>query len=110
MEAALGQLDEARRREIVAEMSGHLKDKAHQLMLRGLSEEASMEKAEVSSTPLLAMAIEPRRGRADLGPADGRRGPIGFRPGGWAGGPKAAARGRRREPVLSLSKGRKWQH
>ena len=45
MEAALGPLDEAQRREIVAEISGHLDDKARQLMLRGLTEEASMEKA-----------------------------------------------------------------
>jgi hypothetical protein len=45
MESALGPLDEARRREIVAEVSGHLEDKARQLMLRGLTEEASMEKA-----------------------------------------------------------------
>ena len=45
MEAALGQLDEARRREIVAEISGHLDDKTRQLMLRGLTEEASMEQA-----------------------------------------------------------------
>jgi hypothetical protein len=45
MEAALGPLDEARRREIVAEISGHLEDKARQLMLRGLTEEASMEQA-----------------------------------------------------------------
>jgi hypothetical protein len=45
MEAALGPLDEGRRREIVAEISGHLEDKARQLMLRGLTEEASMEKA-----------------------------------------------------------------
>jgi hypothetical protein len=45
MEAALGPLDEARRREIVAEISGHLEDKARQLMLRGHSKEASMEKA-----------------------------------------------------------------
>jgi uncharacterized membrane protein len=45
MEAALGPLDEARRREIVAEISGHLEDKTRWLMLRGLSEEASMEKA-----------------------------------------------------------------
>jgi hypothetical protein len=45
MEAALGQLDEARRWEIVAEISGHLEDKARWLMLRGLSKEASMEKA-----------------------------------------------------------------
>ena len=45
MEAALGQLDEAQRQEIVAEISGHLEDKARQLMLRGLSKEASMEKA-----------------------------------------------------------------
>ncbi len=44
MEAALGPLDEARRREIVAEISGHLEDKARWLMLRGLTEEASMEK------------------------------------------------------------------
>jgi hypothetical protein len=45
MEAALAPLDEARRREIVAEISGHLEDKARWLMLRGLTEEASMEKA-----------------------------------------------------------------
>lgn len=45
MEAVLGRLDEARRREIVAEVSGHLEDKARQLMLRGLTEEASMEQA-----------------------------------------------------------------
>jgi len=45
MEAALGPLDEARRREIVAEISSHLDDKARQLMLRGLTKEASMEKA-----------------------------------------------------------------
>ena len=45
MEAALGLLDEARRWEIVAEISGHLEDKARWLMLRGLSKEASMEKA-----------------------------------------------------------------
>ncbi len=45
MEAALGRLDEARRREIVAEIGGHLEDEARWLMLRGLSEEASMEKA-----------------------------------------------------------------
>jgi len=45
MEAALDPLDEARRREIVAEISGHLDDKARWLMLRGYSEEASMEKA-----------------------------------------------------------------
>lgn len=45
MEAALGRLDEARRREIVAEIGGHLEDNARWLMLRGLSEEASMEKA-----------------------------------------------------------------
>ena len=45
MEAALGRLDEARRREIVAEISGHLEDKARWLMLRGLTKEASMEKA-----------------------------------------------------------------
>jgi hypothetical protein len=45
MEAALGQLDEARRKEIVAEISGHLEDKAHQLMQCGFSEEVSMEKA-----------------------------------------------------------------
>ncbi len=45
IEAALGQLDEARRREIVAEISGHLEDKARWLMLRGLSKEASMEQA-----------------------------------------------------------------
>ena len=44
MEGALGKLDEARRREIVAETSGHLGDKSRQLMLRGLSEEASMKK------------------------------------------------------------------
>lgn len=45
MEAALGRLEEARRQEIVAEISGHFEDKARQLMLRGLTEEASMEKA-----------------------------------------------------------------
>ncbi len=45
MEAALGPLDEARQREIVAEISGHLEDKARQLMLCGLSKEASKEKA-----------------------------------------------------------------
>jgi hypothetical protein len=45
MEAALGPLDEARRREIMAEISGHLEDKARRLMLRGHSKEASMEKA-----------------------------------------------------------------
>ncbi|MBC8248087.1 MAG: hypothetical protein H8E90_00280 [Anaerolineales bacterium] len=45
MEAALGRLDEARRREIVTEIGGHLEDKARQLMLRGLSEEESMEEA-----------------------------------------------------------------
>jgi hypothetical protein len=45
MEAELGPLDEARRREIVAEISGHFEDKARQLMLRGLTREASMEKA-----------------------------------------------------------------
>jgi hypothetical protein len=45
MEAALAPLDEGRRREIVAEISGHLEDKARWLMLCGLSEEASMEKA-----------------------------------------------------------------
>ena len=45
MEAALGRLEEARRREIVAEIGGHLEDNARWLMLRGLSEEASMEKA-----------------------------------------------------------------
>ncbi len=45
MEAALGQLNEAQRQEIVAEISGHLEDKAHQLRLHGLSEEVSMEKA-----------------------------------------------------------------
>ena len=45
MEAALGPLDEARRREIVTEISGHLDDKARQLMLRGLTKEASMEQA-----------------------------------------------------------------
>jgi hypothetical protein len=45
MEAALGPLDEARRREILAEISGHLEDKARWLMLRGLTKEASMEKA-----------------------------------------------------------------
>jgi hypothetical protein len=44
MEAALAPLDEARRREIVAEISGHLEDKTRWLMLRGLSEEESMEK------------------------------------------------------------------
>jgi hypothetical protein len=43
MEAALAPLDEVRRREIVAEISGHLEDKARQLMLRGHSKEASME-------------------------------------------------------------------
>jgi len=45
MESALGPLDEARRQEIVAEIGGHLEDKAHELMLRGLSQEASMQKA-----------------------------------------------------------------
>jgi len=40
--------------------------------------------------PLLAMAVEPRSGRTDLGPAGGRRSFTGFRPSGWAGGPKAA--------------------
>ncbi len=45
VEAALGQLNEARRKEIVAEISGHLEDKTHQLMQCGLSEEVSMEKA-----------------------------------------------------------------
>jgi len=45
MEAALGPLDEGQRREIVAEISGHLEDKARWLMLRGLTKEASMEKA-----------------------------------------------------------------
>lgn len=45
MEGALGPLDEARRREIVAEISGHLEDKARRLMLRGLTKEASMKKA-----------------------------------------------------------------
>jgi len=45
MEAALGSLDEVRRREIVAEISGHLEDRARWLMLCGLSEEDSMEKA-----------------------------------------------------------------
>jgi len=45
MEAELGPLDEARRGEIVAEISGHLEDNARQLMLRGLTREASMEKA-----------------------------------------------------------------
>jgi hypothetical protein len=45
MEAALGPLDEGRRREIVAEVSGHLEDRARQLMLRGHSKEASMEQA-----------------------------------------------------------------
>lgn len=45
MEAALGSLDEARRREIVAEIGSHLEDKARWLMLRGLSKEASMEQA-----------------------------------------------------------------
>jgi hypothetical protein len=44
MEAALGPLDEGQRREIMAEISGHLEDKARWLMLRGLTEEASMEK------------------------------------------------------------------
>ncbi|MGA9351919.1 MAG: permease prefix domain 1-containing protein [Anaerolineae bacterium] len=45
MEAALGRLEEARRQEIVAEISGHFEDKARWLMLHGLTEEASMEKA-----------------------------------------------------------------
>ncbi len=45
IEAALGRLDEARREEIVAEISGHLEDKAHQLMRGGLSKEVSMQKA-----------------------------------------------------------------
>jgi uncharacterized membrane protein len=44
MEAALAPLDETRRREIMAEISSHLEDKARWLMLRGLTEEASMEK------------------------------------------------------------------
>ena len=38
-------LDERRRRDMVAGISGHLEDKARWLMLRGLAEEASMEKA-----------------------------------------------------------------
>ena len=45
MKASLGRLDEAQRQEIVAEISGHLEDKARWLMLRGLTKEASMEKA-----------------------------------------------------------------
>jgi hypothetical protein len=45
MEAALGALDEAQRREIVAEISGHLEDRARRLMLNGHSREASMQQA-----------------------------------------------------------------
>jgi len=45
MEAALGWLDEAQRWEILAEIKGHLEDKARELMLRGLSEEDSMRQA-----------------------------------------------------------------
>ncbi len=45
MEATLGPLDEARQREIVAEISGHLEDNARRLMLRGHSKEASMQQA-----------------------------------------------------------------
>lgn len=37
MEATLGRLGEARRREIVAEISDHLEDHAHNLQLRGVS-------------------------------------------------------------------------
>ncbi len=45
IEAALGHLDEARRREIVAEIGGHLEDRAAALQAAGLEKEASMEKA-----------------------------------------------------------------
>ncbi len=45
LRTALGQLDTARQREVMAEISAHLEDKAHHLMLNGLSKEASMEKA-----------------------------------------------------------------
>ena len=71
MEAVLGQLDEARRREIVAEIGGHLEDKAHLLMLRGLTEEASMEKAMESFGDPAEVGLELRQvhGRGTWGEA-----------------------------------------
>ncbi|MFQ6057365.1 MAG: permease prefix domain 1-containing protein [Anaerolineae bacterium] len=45
LEATLGHMDAATRREIIEEVAGHLKDQAHHFQWSGLSEEESMEKA-----------------------------------------------------------------
>ena len=45
LEATLGHLDAATRREIIEEVTSHLKDQAHHFQRSGLSSEESMSKA-----------------------------------------------------------------
>ena len=94
LEARLGGLPPDALQAVMEELRGHLEDRAASAAGRVAGRRrASLFGNDVGRgvRRLLAMAGEPRPGRTALDPVGGRRGNTGLRPGGGAGGPKAAA-------------------